>query len=333
MPIKPDRIGKITSNIGKASILILGDIMLDEYLNGTVSRISPEAPVPVVEVTEDQIRLGGAANVANNIRALGDTPYLMGTIGLDDAAIKLSQLLTSHNISKEFLIDDKDRCTTIKTRIIANNQQVVRADRENREEISAEIEKRILDRFKTVKDEIKAVIISDYGKGVITQSLLAKLIPACLERDIFIAVDPKDTHFFNYKKVSVVTPNHHEAGFVAGRRIRTEHDLDQVGRHLLEKLEAKSILITRGEKGMALFYADGTRDLFPTVAKKVFDVTGAGDTVIASFVSAVCAGADLKEAAIVSNCAAGVVVAEIGTATVTRKRLDEELREHFANGD
>ncbi|UCD16600.1 MAG: D-glycero-beta-D-manno-heptose-7-phosphate kinase [Candidatus Zixiibacteriota bacterium] len=333
MPIKPDRIDKITSNIGKASILILGDIMLDEYLYGMVNRISPEAPVPVVEVNKDQIRLGGAANVANNIQALGDKPYLLGTIGLDDAAIKLSQLLKLRGISGDYLVDDKERCTTIKTRIIANSQQVVRADRENRQEISADVEKQILDRFLSLVDKIKAVIISDYGKGVITSSLLGKIIPTCRERDIFIAVDPKDTHFFNYKKASLVTPNHHEAGFVAGSRIRNEHDLEQVGKMLLERLEAKSLLITRGEKGMALFHDSGNMDLFPTLAKKVFDVTGAGDTVIASFVAAVTAGATLKEAATVSNCAAGIVVAEIGTATVTREQLTDELKEHFANGN
>ena len=333
MPIKTNRIEKITSNIGKARVLILGDIMLDEYLYGAVSRISPEAPVPIVEVNQDQIRLGGAANVANNIRALGDEPILIGTIGLDDAAIKLSHLLKENGISKDYLIDDKDRCTTIKTRIIANSQQVVRADRENRAEISDKIEKRILDRINSVIDKIQAVILSDYGKGVITSTLLQKIIPLCIEKGIFIAVDPKDANFFNYKQVSVVTPNHHEAGFVAGRKIRTEHDLEIVGKKLLDKLQARSLLITRGEKGMALFHDSGKMDLFPTVAKKVFDVTGAGDTVIASFVSAMAAGAELTEAAEVANCAAGVVVAEIGTATVSGKRLKEELILNFANGN
>jgi rfaE bifunctional protein kinase chain/domain len=154
---------------------------------------------------------------------------------------------------------------------------------------------------------------------------LEKLIPACLERGIFVAVDPKDAHFFHYKKVSVVTPNHHEAGFVAGRKIRTDHDLEVVGKTLLERLEARSILITRGEKGMALFHASGELDLLPTAAKKVYDVTGAGDTVIAVFVSAIAAGANLTEAAVISNCAAGIVVGEIGTASVTKEKLIEEL--------
>ncbi len=329
MPINTGQVVKIANNIGKAKILILGDIMLDEYLHGTVSRISPEAPVPVVEVNHEQTRLGGAANVANNIRTLGDKPCLVGVIGLDDAAIKLSQLLKENDISHDYLVDDKDRRTTIKTRIIAHSQQVVRADKEDTFEISARIEKIILDRFTAVADQIKAVIISDYGKGVITKSLLEKIIPLCLEKNIFVAVDPKDAHFFHYKKVSVVTPNHHEAGFVAGRKIRTDRDLEIVGKELLERLEARSILITRGEKGMALFHATGELDLLPTVAKKVFDVTGAGDTVIAVFVSAMAAGANLSEAMVISNCAAGIVVGEIGTASVSKEKLIEELEKLY----
>jgi rfaE bifunctional protein kinase chain/domain len=333
MPIKIDRIDKITANIGKARILILGDIMLDEYLHGNVNRISPEAPVPVVEIDSEHLSLGGAANVANNIATLGNEPYLVGTVGEDDASIKLSQLLKDRAISREYLINDKTRRTTMKTRIIAHSQQVVRADREDAVEISPEIEKSIIGRCDSLLEKVDAVIISDYGKGVITASLLENVIPRCREKGIFIGVDPKETHFFNYRKASVVTPNHHEAGFVAGRRIKTDKNLNEVGRFLLEKLEAGSILITRGEKGMALFSAGGDIDYFSTVAKKVFDVTGAGDTVVASFVSAVAAGATLKEATEVSNCAAGIVVGEIGTATVSLAKLTEELKHSFANGD
>ena len=333
MPIKIDRINKITSNIGKASILILGDIMLDEYLHGVVSRISPEAPVPVVEINHEQLRLGGSANVASNIAALGNKPCLLGVIGEDDAAVKLTQLLKQKGISPDYLVNDKNRRTTIKTRVIANSQQVVRADREDTFEVDGETEKRIFGRFQSLIDNIGGVIISDYGKGLITASLLDKIIPLCREKNVFVGVDPKETHFFNYKRVSVVTPNHHEAGFVAGHRIKNDNDLQQVGKMLLEKLQADSILITRGEKGMALFIKGGGIDYFPTVAKKVFDVTGAGDTVIAAFVSAVAAGADLKEATIVSNCAAGVVVGEIGTAAVTLPELTYELKEHFVNGE
>ena len=330
MSIKPERIEKIIANIGKAKILILGDIMLDEYLYGDVGRISPEAPVPVVDIKEERLKLGGAANVANNISTLGDEPILLGTVGEDDASIKLSQLLKNCNITRDFLINDSERRTTIKTRIIAQSQQIVRADREDTKDISENIEKIVLTRFRSVVDKINAIIISDYGKGVITASLLEKVIPACKENNVFIAVDPKESHFFNYKDVSVVTPNHHEAGFVAGHRIVNENDLKIVSRILLDKLQAESLLITRGSKGMALFTADDQVDYFPTVARKVFDVTGAGDTVISVFVSAVTAGATLKEAAIISNCAAGAVVREIGTATITSKKLTQEFKDNFA---
>ena len=330
MSIKPEKIEKIIANFGKAKILILGDIMLDEYLYGDVGRISPEAPVPVVDIKEERLKLGGAANVANNIATLGDEPILLGTVGEDDASIKLSQLLKNCNITRDFLINDSERRTTIKTRIIAQSQQIVRADREDTKDISENIEKIVLTRFRSVVDKINAIIISDYGKGVITASLLEKVIPACKENNVFIAVDPKESHFFNYKDVSVVTPNHHVAGFVAGHRIVNENDLKIVSRILLDKLQAESLLITRGSKGMALFTADDQVDYFPTVARKVFDVTGAGDTVISVFVSAVTAGATLKEAAIISNCAAGAVVREIGTATITSKKLTQEFKDNFA---
>ncbi|PKK84658.1 MAG: D-glycero-beta-D-manno-heptose-7-phosphate kinase [candidate division Zixibacteria bacterium HGW-Zixibacteria-1] len=333
MPIKIDRIDKITANIGKAKILILGDIMLDEYLHGQVNRISPEAPVPVVEIITESLSLGGAANVANNIAALGNEPFLIGTVGQDDASVKLSQLLKEKGISRDFLINDENRRTTIKTRIIAHSQQVVRADREDAVEVSAEVEERIFNKFNSIIDEMNGVIISDYGKGVLTASLLEKVIPICREKNIFIGVDPKESHFFRYKKVSVVTPNHHEAGFVAGRRIKNDADLRQVGKYLLEKLDSDSVLITRGEKGMALFSKGGDIDYFPTVAKKVYDVTGAGDTVVAAFVAAVAAGASLNEATEIANCAAGIVVGEVGTATVSNVVLTRELKHNFANGD
>lgn len=330
MSIKPESIEKIIAKIGNAKILILGDIMLDEYLYGDVNRISPEAPVPVVEINEERLKLGGAANVANNIVTLGDEPILLGTVGEDDASIKLSHLLKNCNITRDFLINDTERRTTIKTRIIAQSQQIVRADREDTKEISESIEKIILTRFLSVVDSINAIIISDYGKGVITASLLEKIIPICKEKNVFVAVDPKESNFFNYKGVSVVTPNHHEAGFVAGRRIVTENDLKIVSRILLDKLKADSLLITRGSEGMALFTADDKVDYFPTVARKVFDVTGAGDTVISVFVSAISAGATLKEAALISNCAAGAVVAEIGTAAITSKKLALEFKDSLA---
>jgi len=250
--LKPDKIENILKNIGKAKVLILGDIMLDEYLLGSVNRISPEAPVPVVEITSSRILLGGSANVAANIRALGDEPMLLGTVGEDDASIKLTQLLKQKGISSDFCLHDTTRQTTIKTRILAHNQQVVRADRENRHELSDDIESKVYKRFLSVADEISAVIISDYGKGVVTPSLLEKVIKKCEEKKIFIGVDPNESRFNNYRNVSLITPNHHEAGFAYGRRIVTEKDLYEVGNGLLKQLSARSILITRGKDGMGV---------------------------------------------------------------------------------
>ena len=333
MPLSPERIAEITDRMGNARVLILGDIMLDEYLLGSVSRISPEAPVPVVEITSEKLLVGGAANVAANISALGDEPILLGTVGEDEAALKLGYLLSEKGISGEFMVPDKSRRTTIKTRIIAHSQQVVRADREDRQELDPATERLIHDRFMSVVDNINAVIISDYGKGVVTKSLLELVIDECLKRRIFIGVDPKETHFFSYKKVSVITPNHHEAGFAYGCRIVTEKDLLEVGEGLLERLEAESILITRGPAGMSLFRKGQEPTHIPTFARQVYDVTGAGDTVVASFVSAFCAGADLAEAAVVANSGAGYIVGEVGTSTVTVQQLRKDLERNIRNGN
>lgn len=318
--------------MGRSRILILGDIMLDEYLLGVVNRISPEAPVPVVEITSSKMLLGGAANVAANIRSLGDEPILLGTVGEDEASFKFIQLLKTKGISSDFIVNDPSRQTTIKTRIMAHNQQVVRADRENQHELSDEVETFVFNRFMAVSDEIQAVVISDYGKGVITKTLLEKVIDVCIEKDIFIAVDPKETHFNTYRRVSVITPNHHEAGFAYGLRIRTEKELNIVGNGLLKKLKARSILITRGADGMSLFRTGAEPTHIPTFARKVYDVTGAGDTVVASFVSAACAGADLVESAVVANAGAGITVGEVGTASVTVPLLKRELKLNVKNG-
>ncbi|HWR83985.1 MAG TPA: D-glycero-beta-D-manno-heptose-7-phosphate kinase [Candidatus Deferrimicrobium sp.] len=333
MPLRPDRIDALTEAMGRARILILGDIMLDEYLLGSVNRISPEAPVPVVEITSTRHLLGGAANVAANIRALGDQPLLLGAVGDDEASIRLTQLMKDRDISPDFLVTDQSRHTTIKTRVIAHSQQVVRADRENRHDLDGEMQSRMLKKFLSLADSIQAVIISDYGKGVVTEALLHRVIEVCLQKNIFIAVDPQDTRFHIYRKVSVVTPNHHEAGFAYGRRIETEADLIEVGFGLMKRIEARSILITRGPDGVSLFQDGVGPTHIPTFARKVFDVTGAGDTVISCFVSAVCAGASLVEAAITSNAAAGLTVAEVGTATVTLSQLRQELARNVRNGN
>ncbi|HOP07842.1 MAG TPA: D-glycero-beta-D-manno-heptose-7-phosphate kinase [candidate division Zixibacteria bacterium] len=333
MALTAARVDEITAGMGRARIMIVGDIMLDEYWFGSVSRISPEAPVPVVEITSSKQLLGGAANVAANIRTLGDEVVLLGAVGNDEAGGKLTALLNDRSISDDYLILDKSRQTTIKTRVIAHSQQVVRTDRENRHSLDEPIEKKLLDRFMSMIDRVDAVIISDYGKGVITPTLLEAVIQACSHREKFVAVDPKETNFPNYRNVSLITPNHHEAGFAYGRRIQNEQDLLEVGNGLLDRLQARSILITRGPDGMSLFQKDVPPTHIPTFAREVYDVTGAGDTVIATFVSSVAAKANLVEAAIVANTAAGITIAEIGTASVSLPRLSKGLKQNVLNGN
>ncbi len=330
MRLSQSRIQAITTQMGSARILVLGDIMIDRYLYGTVSRISPEAPVPVVDIQRETIALGGAANVAANIAALGETPLLVSVVGADSSAETFRQALANSEIASDMLIVDSSRQTTMKTRVIGESQQIVRADREDRHEIGGEIQGQVLKLVSSKLDSAKALIISDYGKGVLTKSLLKEVIALANSKGIFIAVDPKETHFMNYSDVSVITPNHHEASFAIGKRILNEEVLLEVGSELMTRLRLKSLLITRGKDGMTLFEADGSSSVhshtnFPTVARRVFDVTGAGDTVIASFVSAVSAGATLKEATIISNCAAGITIGELGAATVSCEAIATEL--------
>lgn len=324
--IQKERFDQIFSNWGGHRILVLGDLMLDEYLWGNVSRISPEAPVPVVEIMKESVKLGGAANVALNVKTLGDEPLLAGIIGNDRNGEKMMEALKEVPIQSEGIFIDHSRMTTIKTRVIAHNQQVVRADRENTEEISEKLGEEIVGFVKKKIREIDGLIISDYGKGMISYKLLSLLIELCQRNSVFVAVDPKETHFMNYKQVSLITPNHHEAGFAYGKRIKDENTLEEVGWGLLDKLKVEALLITRGEKGMSLFEANRTLTHFPTRAKRVFDVTGAGDTVISAFTCAVAAGANYQESALISNHAAGIVVGEIGTAQVNKEELMSDLR-------
>jgi rfaE bifunctional protein kinase chain/domain len=324
--IQKERFNQIVSHWGRHKILILGDVMLDEYLWGNVSRISPEAPVPVVEILDESIKLGGAANVALNVKTLGDEPILVGVIGNEKNGERMREALKAAQISDEGIFTDETRPTTIKTRIIAHSQQVVRTDREDAQEISLELTERIVDFAKKKIGDIDALIISDYGKGVITLKLLSELIDLCIKNHVFVGVDPKETHFLNYKRVSLITPNHNEAAFVYGKKIKDENILKEVGWGLMDRLEAKAMLITRGELGMSLFEQNRSLTHFPARAQKVYDVTGAGDTVISTFTCAFAAGASYKEAALISNHAAGMVVGEIGTAQVTKDQLTEELK-------
>lgn len=329
MEMDETRADQLFANFGRGKIIIIGDLMLDRYLIGEVQRISPEAPVPVVEIRDETLRLGGAANVALNIKRLGDEPVLLGVYGHDSESKMFNSLLESRGIDYSNIVVDDNRPTTVKTRIIASNQQVVRADDELVGPVSERVEQKLLENFKACLAEVAGVIISDYGKGVITTRLLEEIISISRRNNIFVAVDPKDVNFKSYRNVSVITPNHHEAGFAFGKKVRSEEDLREVGRGLLEELHADSILITCGARGMALFEGGGQATYLNTVARRVFDVTGAGDTVIAAFTSAVAAGASLPEAAFISNQAAGMVVEELGTAQVSRFELFNQIKRYL----
>lgn len=313
----------LLKNFRDKRILVVGDLILDRYIWGRVSRISPEAPVPVVEVTDDTFMLGGAANVANNILALGGKPTVAGIVGTDLAGEVIRRLLEERGATCAVVEDG--RPTTMKTRVIAHHQQVVRFDKEDRSRISGRSFEKICTVLRQAVAGHDAVIVSDYKKGMVSPELIRLIMKAARPGGKFVAVDPKVGHFHCYKGVSLITPNLAEAASGSGVEIRDEKGLVRAGRRLLKRLSCRAVLITRGEEGMSLF--EGERVIhIPTVARHVYDVTGAGDTVIAAFTLAHASGADLAEAAAIANHAAGIVVGEVGTAVVTPERLRESLK-------
>jgi len=311
--IQKERALEIISNLKKAKILVIGDIILDKYLWGNVERISPEAPVPVVEVIKENYNLGGASNVANNIASLDAEAILIGVVGKDENAKILKNLLEEKNI-KYALVEDKERPTIEKTRIIAVSQQLLRIDRENKAKLSKEIEEEIIKNIKNVLDKVDSIIVSDYGKGVITQNIMDLLVSS----GKMIFVDPKPSNFMLYKNTTILTPNRKEAYELV--KADKEESLENVAKKIMENLNLQRVLITLSSEGMALFEKDKVIKI-PAKAKKVYDVTGAGDTVISVLSMAKSIGASWEESAIIANYAAGYVVGEIGTATVTEDIL------------
>ncbi len=309
-----DALAERVRSIRGKTVLVVGDLILDRYLWGRATRVSPEAPVLVVDVDREELRLGGAANVAHNVHALGGRPLVVGAVGEDAAGESFLRLLASHGVREsDGIVRDPSRRTTLKTRIVAHHQQVLRADEETRAALPAEVEGRLWEAVEAALPGVDAALVSDYGKGVVTPLLLERLLPELARRSVPSAVDPKEEHFLRYTGVSVITPNVAEASQAWGRRIRSEQDLLDAGFGLRDRLRAQSVLITRGEAGMSLFTAEGHTH-FPTRAQHVYDVTGAGDTVVATIASALAAGASLGEACVLANHAAGLVVAELGTA-------------------
>ena len=311
----------IIGNFRHAKVLVVGDIMADQFIWGKVSRISPEAPVPVVRVTSESYLLGGCTNVVNNIFTAGGKAAVSGVIGADALGNWIAGELSKRDIDTGGLVIEEGRPTIVKTRIVAHGQQVVRFDREVTDAIRAASTRRIVEYVKGIRDEIGAIVISDYSKGVVTRRLVNEIRKAIRGEKIVLCVDPKQDGFSLYRDCDVITPNHHEAGRALGREFTTAEDVIRGGKTLVKKFNFRAVLITRGEEGMTLFERTGDMMNIPTKAKEVYDVTGAGDTVIGIFALAAAAGATLKEAAMIANMAAGIVVGKVGTATVTQQEL------------
>ena len=309
-------------------VAILGDCMLDRYVWGRVDRISPEAPVPVVEIERESFTLGGACNVAANLRALGAEPVLFGVAGDDADALALRTALDQAGISSARVIVDPLRPTTVKTRIVANSQQVVRADRESRADLTGAALERLLSDLEAVLPECEGLVVSDYGKGVIHPRTLEHALPLARRSGMAVSVDPKESHIDAYREVSILTPNQHEAGWVQGRRIVDEASLMDVGWGLQRRLDAGAVLVTLGAGGMSLFERGGRYTHIATVAREVYDVTGAGDTVVSVVALALAAGAEFVTACALANHAAGIVIREVGTAACTLQQLRDSLRNH-----
>ncbi|MBW1788573.1 MAG: D-glycero-beta-D-manno-heptose-7-phosphate kinase [Deltaproteobacteria bacterium] len=308
--------------------MVIGDVIMDQYIWGNVSRISPEAPVPVVDVGRETKMLGGSANVIHNMAMLGARPYLCGVVGDDPTGEEIIERLRTAGLATDGLVIESQRRTSIKTRVVAHGQQIVRFDREDRIPVNSESIRNLLQFIGQKFDALDAIVVSDYGKGVISDPLmkgLRKLVKSSLGESAVIAVDPKTDNFQYYKEVDVITPNHHEAGAFCGFDIIDKDTLVRAGRKMVAELNCRSVLITQGKDGMTLFENGGEITHIPTVAKEVFDVTGAGDTVISTFSLGLASGLDLKSSAVLSNYAAGIVVGQVGTSAVSAVQLKQAV--------
>ena len=325
-----DIIEKFSSN----RVLVVGDIMMDRFVWGNVERISPEAPVPVVEVIKETEHPGGCGNVAKNIVSLGGKSVIVTVVGDDIIGKRLKQIMESSGTDVSGIFQDFGRRTIVKTRIIAHNQQMVRIDRESKSQISGSVLEKIESFIKKTAKTVDAILISDYGKGMITKNLLKICINLAHKYNIPISVDPKIEHFMDYKKVTVITPNTNEAslGMRLHKKPQTEEEVYALGKKIITKLKSEAVVITRGEKGMSLFQKNKKVYNIPTRAKEVYDVTGAGDTVIATLTLALASGASMATGCEIANYAAGVVVGKVGTATATSKELKDIIKEYAKNG-
>ncbi len=319
--MEPDRLRSIIDRFKGRSLAVLGDLMLDQFIWGDVRRISPEAPVPVVEVKRESWHLGGAGNVVSNLLELGAVAFPIGIVGDDGAGERIRAFCVEGGADASAILTESSRPTTVKTRLLAHSQQVVRFDREDRSYISSACEARLNEFCLMAIEKADAVIISDYEKGTLTPGLLAATIGHARKKAKFVLVDPKMRNWTSYRGVDVITPNQMEAERATGIEIVDEDSLRAAAVSIRNSLDCRYVIITRGERGMSLLDADGRLAQIPTMAREVYDVTGAGDTVIATLALAMTAGAEIEEAAVIANHAAGVVVGKVGTATLSVTEL------------
>ena len=326
--LEPKRVRRVLQAATRTRVLVVGDVMLDHFVWGNVGRISPEAPVPVVEFERENFMPGGAANVARNLAAFGVRTSVFGTVGCDPAAAQLRHLLKSHRIGCRGLLSTADRLTSIKTRIVAHKQQVVRVDRETRTGLDRTATARLLSALEIALPEADALIVADYGKGVVTDALLGNLKRLCRRHGVWLSLDPKPVHPLDLTGLSLITPNRKETFELAGLADETRNanpladaNLMRAAEKLLAAFQPAVLLVTLGDLGMLLCQRGQETIHIPTLAQEVYDVSGAGDTVIATFTLAISTGASPVEAAVLANHAAGIVVGKIGTATVTTEEL------------
>ena len=315
------RLRELLGNFSGKRVAVVGDLMLDRYYWGSVHRVSPEAPVPVVEVDTESVRFGGAANVANNIQALGGRAFLIGLVGDDHPGVMFRKMLTDQGLETGGIVIDPARPTTIKTRVIAAGQHVVRIDNESKQDCPELLRAKLIDAVRSSIRSLDGVIIEDYNKGVVTRDVIHAVIAAAQEHGKPVAVDPKFNNFFEYKNVTVFKPNRREVEEAVGGKLKTVADVERAGKSLLELLNAQNVLLTRGEEGMSLFQSEGSVTHFPTTAGAVQDVSGAGDTVISTLTMALVAGGGITESCILANCAGGVVVGAVGIVPILPEQL------------
>ncbi len=317
----------IVKRFHKARILVIGDIMVDHFVYGTVDRISPEAPVPVVQVKSEKLMPGGAANVVNNVSKLGAKVYVAGVVGNDYNGNILKRMVDKETVNSEGILTLDNFQTIIKTRVIAHNQQIVRFDKENNGKFSGGVYKALISGIKKIADDIDAVIISDYGKGLIEKKFFSTVVNFLREKGKFISLDPKVENFKFYKNISILTPNINEAFGGSGIKIKDEKTLIKASKMIFKKVKSDYLLITRGESGMSLFYPDNKSEYLKARAKDVYDVTGAGDTVISTLTVAKSVGAGIFEACYIANAAASIAVSQLGTYAVGVEELMKVLSE------